>query len=167
MCIFQERGRAGLNWHLKEPPVIALLVLLTLISTSAALKPEWKPGDYPMTEAGAERFVSDYNSTAEEVFYFSTEASWNYNTNLTKHNSQLQVAASLEEQAFTEAWGQKAKATFNDSLMETFNNPDLKKIIKDISVLGSANLPTAEREKCKCLQYNKRIVFQIGLRFEA
>lgn len=67
------------------------VVLLTLVSTSAALKPEWIPGDYPLSEAGAESFVSDYNSTAEQVFYFSTEASWNYNTNLTDHNSQLQV----------------------------------------------------------------------------
>uniref|UniRef100_A0A673FSP4 Angiotensin-converting enzyme n=1 Tax=Sinocyclocheilus rhinocerous TaxID=307959 RepID=A0A673FSP4_9TELE len=123
------------------------VLLLTLISTSAALKPEWIPGDYPMTEAGAESFVSDYNSTAEEVFYFSTEASWNYNTNLTDHNSQLQIDASLEEQAFTEAWGQKAKATFSDSLMDSFTNPDLKKIINNINVLGPANLPTAEREK--------------------
>uniref|UniRef100_A0A673N5M9 Uncharacterized protein n=1 Tax=Sinocyclocheilus rhinocerous TaxID=307959 RepID=A0A673N5M9_9TELE len=118
-----------------------------LTSQLAALKPEWIPGDYPMTEAGAESFVSDYNSTAEEVFYFSTEASWNYNTNLTDHNSQLQVSASLEEQAFTEAWGQKAKATFSDSLMESFTNPDLKKIISKINVLGPANLPTAERER--------------------
>uniref|UniRef100_A0A8C2A5F1 Angiotensin-converting enzyme n=1 Tax=Cyprinus carpio TaxID=7962 RepID=A0A8C2A5F1_CYPCA len=125
------------------------VVLLTLISTCVALKPEWKPGNYSMTEAGAESFVSDYNSTAEEVFYFSTEASWNYNTNLTDHNSQLQVSASLEEQAFTEAWGQKAKAIFTDSLMESFTNPDLKKIIRKINVLGPANLPTAERE-----QYN-------------
>uniref|UniRef100_A0A672PYM2 Angiotensin-converting enzyme n=1 Tax=Sinocyclocheilus grahami TaxID=75366 RepID=A0A672PYM2_SINGR len=59
----------------------------------------------------------------------------------------LQVSASLEEQAFTEAWGQKAKATFSDSLMESFTNPDLKKIISKINVLGPANLPTAERER--------------------
>lgn len=71
------------------------VVLLSLISTSAALKPEWLPQDYPMTEQGAESFVSDYNSTAEEVFYFSTEASWNYNTNLTEHNSQLQVKVNV------------------------------------------------------------------------
>lgn len=68
-------------------------VLLALISASAALRPEWKPEDYPSTNEGAQRFVDDYNSTAEEVFYFSTEASWNYNTNLTEHNSQQQVHA--------------------------------------------------------------------------
>lgn len=27
VCIFQERGRAGLNWHLKEPTVIALCLI--------------------------------------------------------------------------------------------------------------------------------------------
>ncbi|TRY89927.1 hypothetical protein DNTS_000391 [Danionella cerebrum] len=59
----------------------------------------------------------------------------------------LQVAASLEEQAFTEAWGQKAKATFSDSLMDTFTNPTLKKLIKKINVLEAANLPAAERER--------------------
>ncbi|KAI2658755.1 hypothetical protein H4Q32_016885 [Labeo rohita] len=58
-----------------------------------------------------------------------------------------EVAASLEEQAFTEAWGQKAKALFSDALMDTFVNPDLKKLISKINVLGPANLPTAERER--------------------
>ncbi len=53
----------------------------------------------------------------------------------------------MEEQAFTEVWGQKAKATFSDSLMESFTNPDLKKLISKINVLGPANLPTAERER--------------------
>ncbi|TRY59918.1 hypothetical protein DNTS_013442, partial [Danionella cerebrum] len=67
-----------------------VLVLLALVGTGESLKPEWTPGDYSKTEEGAERFVSDYNSTAEEVLYFSTEASWNYNTNLTDVNSQLQ-----------------------------------------------------------------------------
>ncbi|XP_051968866.1 angiotensin-converting enzyme-like isoform X2 [Xyrauchen texanus] len=123
------------------------VVLLAFISTITALKPEWSPGEYPMTEIGAEMFVNKYNSTAEEVFYFSTEASWNYNTNLTEHNSKLQVSASLEEQAFTEAWGLKAKATFSDLVVDTFVNPELKKIIKKIKVLGPANLPTTERER--------------------
>ncbi|KAA0725565.1 Angiotensin-converting enzyme [Triplophysa tibetana] len=121
-------------------------VLLTLISASAALRHEWIPGDYSQTVVEAQRFVEDYNSTAEEVFYFSTEASWNYNTNLTEHNSKQQVIASLEEQEFTEAWGQKAKDTFSDSFIETLN-PEVQKILSKIKVLGPANLPTAERER--------------------
>ncbi|KAI7797162.1 putative angiotensin-converting enzyme [Triplophysa rosa] len=121
-------------------------VLLTLISASAALRPEWMPGDYSQTVVGAQTFVEDYNSTAEEVFYFSTEASWNYNTNLTEHNSKQQVIASLEEQEFTEAWGQKAKDRFPDSVIETLN-PEVQKILSKIKVLGPANLPTSERER--------------------
>lgn len=123
-----------------------LLLALTGVSM-AALKPEWQPGTYQSTEADAELFVSDYNTTAEQVFYFSTEASWEYNTNLTNENSVQQIQASMVEQEFTEAWGMKAKATFPDTLMETFTNPELIKIIKKINVLGAANLPTAEREK--------------------
>lgn len=122
-------------------------LLFSLVPVSLALKPEWTPGNYAATEAGAEEFVSDYNSTAEQVFSYSNEASWTYNTNLTEHNSKQQVLANLEEQAFAEAWGQKAKDTFTDAIMNTFRNPDLKKIIKKINILGPANLPTAEREK--------------------
>lgn len=57
-----------------------------------------------------------------------------------------QISASLEEQEFTEAWGQKAKDTFSDSFINTLN-PELQKILKKIKVLGPANLPTSEREK--------------------
>lgn len=67
------------------------VLLLSLVGVGVALKPEWQPGTYEATEAGANAFVSDYNSTAEQVFYYSTEASWEYNTNLTEHNSQQQV----------------------------------------------------------------------------
>ncbi|KAL7869846.1 hypothetical protein AOLI_G00138340 [Acnodon oligacanthus] len=122
------------------------VLLLALIGASA-LNPEWQPGTYESSEAGAEWFVSDYNTTAEQVFYFSTEASWTYNTNLTDYNSQQQVQASLEEQAFIEAWGQKAKETFSNELMDTFTNQELKTLIKKINVLGPANLPQTERER--------------------
>lgn len=67
------------------------VLLLTLVGVGLALKPEWQPKTYEATEAGASQFLSDYNSTAEQVFYYSTEASWEYNTNLTEHNSQQQV----------------------------------------------------------------------------
>uniref|UniRef100_A0A3B4DX39 Angiotensin-converting enzyme n=1 Tax=Pygocentrus nattereri TaxID=42514 RepID=A0A3B4DX39_PYGNA len=129
-----------------EPTMHWAVLLLALIG-ARALNPEWQPGAYESSEAGANRFVSDYNTTAEQVFYFSTEASWTYNTNLTDYNSQQQVLASLEEQAFSEAWGQKAKTTFSDALMDTFTNQELKTLIKKINVLGPANLVQTERER--------------------
>ena len=58
----------------------------------------------------------------------------------------LQVAASLEEQAFTEAWGKKAKQVFPDANLHGFA-PELQKLIKKINELGAANLPTTEREE--------------------
>uniref|UniRef100_A0A8C9T065 Angiotensin-converting enzyme n=1 Tax=Scleropages formosus TaxID=113540 RepID=A0A8C9T065_SCLFO len=108
---------------------------------------DWQPGMYPSTEEGAKQFVDEYNSTAEEVFFYSTSASWAYNTNLTEENSKIQVEASLEEQAFTEAWGKKAKEVFPEAVLDTFIDTQLKKLIKGISILGPANLAPAEREK--------------------
>lgn len=67
------------------------MLLLSLVGFGVALKPEWQPGTYEAAEAGVVQFLSDYNSTAEQVFYYSTEASWAYNTDLTEHNSQQQV----------------------------------------------------------------------------
>lgn len=60
-------------------------------------------------------------------------------------SSYLQVNASLEEQAFTSAWGLKAKTTFEKSL-ELLSESE-KKLMDKIKVLGSANLPLDEREK--------------------
>lgn len=69
----------------------AAVLLLPVFSLSEALPAEWLPGDYSSTPAEAQRFVDNYNSTAEEVLFYSVSASWNYNTNLTDYNSQLQV----------------------------------------------------------------------------
>ncbi|KAF5899525.1 angiotensin-converting enzyme, partial [Clarias magur] len=57
------------------------------------------------------------------------------------------ISANLEKQAFTEVWGNLAKQLFNDALMDTFTDPELKALIKKINVLGPANLPATEREK--------------------
>ncbi|RVE59444.1 hypothetical protein OJAV_G00188490 [Oryzias javanicus] len=123
------------------------LLLLPVLGLSEALPADWLPGEYGNTVPDAQRFLGDYNSTAEEVFYFSVSASWNYNTNLTEHNSKLQVAASLEEQAFTEAWGLKAKTVFTDDVLNSLPDPKDKKLMKKITSLGAANLPQAEREE--------------------
>ncbi|KAI1887172.1 hypothetical protein AGOR_G00203390 [Albula goreensis] len=123
------------------------VLLLSILAVSNALPPNWQPGTYTPDEAGAEKFVSDYNSTAEEVFFESSSASWNYQTNITTHNSQLQIEASLVEQDFMEVWGKKSKELFSDVLLDSFNNPVLKTLIKKINVLGAANLAQGDRER--------------------
>lgn len=67
------------------------LVLLQGLAPSEALREEWQPADYSDTLEQARLFLADYNSTAEEVLFFSQSASWNYNTNITDYNSKLQV----------------------------------------------------------------------------
>lgn len=74
----------------------SVLLLLPVLGLSEALRTEWLPGTYEDTLVEAQRFLSDYNTTAEEVLFYSVSASWNYNTNLTTHNSQLQVGCLLE-----------------------------------------------------------------------
>lgn len=69
----------------------SVLLLLPVLGLSEAMPASWIPGDYLGTKDDALMFLSDYNSTAEEVLFNSVSASWNYNTNITDHNSKLQV----------------------------------------------------------------------------
>uniref|UniRef100_A0AAQ5YDC7 Angiotensin-converting enzyme n=1 Tax=Amphiprion ocellaris TaxID=80972 RepID=A0AAQ5YDC7_AMPOC len=125
----------------------SVLLLLPVLGLSKALPEHWLPGAYENNIAHALQFLSDYNSTAEEVFFYSVSASWNYNTNITDHNSKLQVNASLEEQAFAEAWGGKAKQVFTTDVLNSLPDPKDKKLMEKIMVLGAANLPQNEREE--------------------
>lgn len=72
-----------------------VLLLLPVLGLSEALPESWLPGEYSNTTDDALTFLSDYNRTAEEVLFNSVSASWNYNTNITDHNSQLQVGQLL------------------------------------------------------------------------
>ncbi|XP_018410702.1 PREDICTED: angiotensin-converting enzyme isoform X3 [Nanorana parkeri] len=124
--------------------VWTLLLGLLLVGSTLALDSSYLPGSYGTTEAEAQRFVGDFNSTAELIFFKSVEASWTYNTNLTEYNSQLQVEASLEEQEFNEIWGEKAKELFTTSY-QNFTDTQLKKIIDSIWTLGASNLNITDR----------------------
>uniref|UniRef100_A0A4W3HQC2 Angiotensin-converting enzyme n=1 Tax=Callorhinchus milii TaxID=7868 RepID=A0A4W3HQC2_CALMI len=122
------------------------LPLLLIVGNACALEDKYKPGNYTKDEAGALLFVADYNTTAESIYFKSVSASWNYNTNLTKYNQQKQINASLVEQEFTEAWAKKAKELFDD-ISKNFNDTELKKILREIRILGPANLDPQKREK--------------------
>uniref|UniRef100_A0A7N9B187 Angiotensin-converting enzyme n=1 Tax=Mastacembelus armatus TaxID=205130 RepID=A0A7N9B187_9TELE len=125
----------------------SMLLLLPVLGLSVALPESWLPGTYTNTMADALRFLSDYNSTAEEVFFYSVSADWNYKTNITDYNSELQVNASLDKQAFTEAWGSKAKQVFTPDMLNSLPDAKDKKLIEKIMKLGPANLPEKEREE--------------------
>lgn len=72
-----------------------VLLLLPVLGPSEALRESWVPGQYVDNVNSALQFLTDYNATAEEVLFYSVSASWNYNTNITDHNSDLQVGQLL------------------------------------------------------------------------
>lgn len=71
-------------------------MLLQVLALCESLREEWQPLNYTDTPSDAQRFLLNYNSTAEEVLFFSQSASWNYNTNITDYNSALQVRELLD-----------------------------------------------------------------------
>uniref|UniRef100_A0A6Q2XA23 Angiotensin-converting enzyme n=1 Tax=Esox lucius TaxID=8010 RepID=A0A6Q2XA23_ESOLU len=132
------------------------LILPISVLCEIVLPPEWMPGNYSSTEEGAIKFVDAYNTSAEQVTYLNQEASWTYQTNITTHNSDKKVESDGLKQAFTEAWGKKAKVTFNPELLATFNTT-LQRRIHKINILGPANLPAAERNEVTTI-----VVFSLG-----
>uniref|UniRef100_A0A672ZLE5 Angiotensin-converting enzyme n=1 Tax=Sphaeramia orbicularis TaxID=375764 RepID=A0A672ZLE5_9TELE len=125
----------------------SVVLLLPVFGVSVALPSSWLPGTYENTVPSLQQFLHDYNSTAEEVFFHSVSASWNYNTNLTQHNSELQVAASMDKQAFSEAWGKKATGTFTQPVIDALPTQTDKRLYLKIVELGPANLPETERQE--------------------
>lgn len=61
----------------------------------------------------------------------------------------------MEEQAFTEAWGLKAKRVFTRELLDTLDPKD-QKLMSNVMVLGAANLPPEERGEVsvECFRVN-------------
>lgn len=85
-----QRGR----WPLSPPLLmLSLLVLLLQPSPASALVPGLQPGNFSADEAGAQLFAESYNSSAEEVMFQSTAASWAHDTNITEENARRQVGA--------------------------------------------------------------------------
>ncbi|XP_032891036.1 angiotensin-converting enzyme isoform X3 [Amblyraja radiata] len=149
IIVFIEAGAGGSagRHHNMLTTMPLLLGLFSLLGSTCALDKVFMPANYPIDEAGAGRFVEDHNDTAENIFFVSVSASWNYNTNLTKYNQQKQINASLEEQEFVEAWAKKAKEF--DAVKVNFTDKNLINRLDNIRILGPANLPQTERE-----QYN-------------
>ncbi|CAB1457679.1 unnamed protein product [Pleuronectes platessa] len=131
----------------------SVLLLLPAIGLCVALPEHWLPGGYANTKEDALRFLDNYNATSEEVLFLSVSASWNYNTDITDLNSMLQVNASLDEQAFAEAWGKKAKVVFTAEVLSSLLPTD-RKLMANIMLLGVANLPVEQRKEYNTILSN-------------
>uniref|UniRef100_A0A670ZPL4 Uncharacterized protein n=1 Tax=Pseudonaja textilis TaxID=8673 RepID=A0A670ZPL4_PSETE len=128
---------------------LAVFFLAICVGVAFALEDPTMPPDYNKTEEGASLFADAYNTTGETIFSQSMFANWNYNTNLTDREAQhLQIMASLKEQNFTELWGKKAKENYGN-IWQNFSDPQLKKIISSIQILGPSNLPVKKREQVR------------------
>lgn len=82
---------SGRRW----PPLLLPLLLLLLPPPPVVLEldPALQPGNFPADEAGAQIFAHSFNSSAEQVLFQSTAASWAHDTNITEENARRQVGA--------------------------------------------------------------------------
>ncbi|XP_051035002.1 angiotensin-converting enzyme isoform X2 [Phodopus roborovskii] len=137
---------------------LSFLLLLLLPSPAPALDPGLQPGNFSVDEIGAHLFAERYNSSAEQVMFQSTAASWAYYTNITQENARLQEEAELIGQEFDEVWGKKAKELF-DPIWQNFTDSKLRRVIETIRTLGPANLPLAQRQQYNSLLNNMSRIY--------
>ncbi|XP_075846496.1 angiotensin-converting enzyme [Microtus pennsylvanicus] len=153
-----QRGRGPLS------PLSLLwlsLLLLLVPSPAPALDPGLQPGNFSADEAGAQLFAESHNSSAEQVLFQSTAASWAYDTNITEENARLQEEAELINQEFSEVWGKKAKELYGP-IWQNFTDSKLRKVIGTICTLGPANLPLAQRQQYNSLLNNMSRIYSTG-----
>ena len=84
---------SGRGWL--RPPLLPLLLLLLPPPPPVvlALDPALQPGNFSADEAGAQLFAESFNSSAEQVLYHSTAASWAHDTDINEENARRQVGA--------------------------------------------------------------------------
>ena len=84
---------SGRGWL--RPPLLPLLLLLLPPPPPVvlALDPALQPGNFSADEAGAQLFAESFNSSAEQVLYHSTAASWAHYTDINEENARRQVGA--------------------------------------------------------------------------
>ncbi|KAM9210811.1 angiotensin-converting enzyme isoform 1-T1 [Dugong dugon] len=148
-------GRPG---PLPQPLLPLLLLLLPPPPAALALDPGLQPENFATTEDGARQFAQSFNSSAERVRFLNTVANWAHDTNITAENAQRQEETALLSQDFEEAWGHKAKELY-DKIWENFTDPELRRIISSIRILGPANLALAKRQQYNSLLSNMSRIY--------
>ncbi|XP_008844827.1 angiotensin-converting enzyme [Nannospalax galili] len=133
-------------------------LLLPLLPFTLALAPGLQPGNFSADEAGAQLFADSYNSSAEQVLFQSTAASWAHDTNITEENARRQEEAALLSQEFAEVWGQKAKELY-EAIWQNFTDSKLRRIIGAVRTLGPANLPLTKRQQYNALLSNMSRIY--------
>lgn len=86
-------GRAGPGQRPPRLPLLTLFLLLRPPLVALGIDPVLLPGNFSADEAGAQQFVQSFNSSAEQVLFLSTSASWAHDTNISDENARRQVGA--------------------------------------------------------------------------
>ncbi|XP_056152965.1 angiotensin-converting enzyme [Lampris incognitus] len=122
--------------------------------------PEGYPEDIDKNtdELEAKKFLEEYNRTAETVWNAYTEASWAYNTDITEANKQTMLQKNLEMSKHTLDYGVRARG-FDTA---DFQDPSVKRIIKKLSDIERAGLPTAELEEYNTLLSNMETKYSVA-----
>ncbi|KAF2982124.1 hypothetical protein EK904_009087 [Melospiza melodia maxima] len=109
-------------------------------------------------EAQAKEFLSEYNSTAEEVWNAYTEASWVYNTNITDHNKEIMLEKNLAMSKHTLEYGMRARQ-FETS---DFQDQSVTRILKKLSVIERAALPEDELKEYNTLLSDMETTYSVA-----
>ncbi|NXQ63440.1 ACE enzyme, partial [Anthoscopus minutus] len=109
-------------------------------------------------EAQAKEFLSEYNSTAEEVWNAYTEASWAYNTNITDHNKEIMLEKNLAMSKHTLEYGMRARQ-FDTS---DFQDQSVTRILKKLSVIERAALPENELKEYNTLLSDMETTYSVA-----
>ncbi|NXR45086.1 ACE enzyme, partial [Hippolais icterina] len=109
-------------------------------------------------EAQAKEFLSEYNSTAEEVWNAYTEASWAYNTNITDHNKEIMLEKNLAMSKHTLEYGMRARQ-FDTS---DFQDQSVTRILKKLSVIERAALPEDELKEYNTLLSDMETTYSVA-----
>ncbi|NXE97932.1 ACE enzyme, partial [Menura novaehollandiae] len=109
-------------------------------------------------EAQAREFLSEYNSTAEAVWNAYTEASWDYNTNITDHNKEIMLEKNLAMSKHTLEYGTRARQ-FDTS---DFQDQGVIRILKKLSVIERAALPENELKEYNTLLSDMETTYSVA-----
>uniref|UniRef100_A0A8C9CGF5 Angiotensin-converting enzyme n=1 Tax=Phocoena sinus TaxID=42100 RepID=A0A8C9CGF5_PHOSS len=113
---------------------------------STTSSPKTQSPNLVSDEAEASRFVEEYDRRSRVVWNEYAEASWDYNTNITKEGSKLLLEKNVQMANHTVKYGTWARK-FD---VTNFQNATMKRMIKKIQDLERAALPVRELE-----QYNQ------------
>nr|XP_032821231.1 angiotensin-converting enzyme-like [Petromyzon marinus] len=149
----------------KVPMVVVVVmaviaVVEELVQLSRAQQLPLPDEEFGRNESGARSFVEAHSAAAELVLERGVLAAWGHSTNMTAVNLERLVEARLKMQEFTEAWGEKTKYLYDD-IRDGFPD-DLRRLLREMRIMGSANLHPAAREELNRVILQMQTTYSTG-----